>query len=390
MSKVNVKIMGIFIVIALVISNLVGCGVLEESNQSKVIEKGNLTVHFIDVGQADSTLIEVDDENGEYTVLIDTGDIFKTDSVDYLNEVGVEDIDVLVGTHPHADHIGQFVDILQGFNVGEVWMSGDESSSNIFQELVIEIDRQDIGYEEPRMGDTYEVGSLEFSIVNPESINGDLNNGSVAFRMDYGDVSFMFTGDAESSAEKNIINSGVNLESDILHMGHHGSDTSSTDEFLAEVKPDVAIYSAGVDNKYNHPGKDAISRVEGIGADVYGTAVDGTIVLTSNGKEYNITTDQSGEKDYDVGNKKEQLNKDEDSEVSQEVSNTGNNELNDCIDINKADESELVNIKHVGEKTAEKIKENRPYETLNDLKKVNGIGDSKVTDIIGEGAACVK
>src|SRR5699024_4788026 len=171
--------------------------------------------------------------------------------VPYLQKEGIEVINVLVGTHPHADHIGQMEEVIKEFDVEEVWMSGDVAGSNVFTNTLESIDKSVEGYVEPRVGDEYQIGDMDITIIHPEEIGIGLNDGSVSMKLSYGEVDFIFTGDAEKKAEKQMLERGFNLEADILHLGHHGSNTSTTEDFYNAVNPDVAIYSAGVDNKYN-------------------------------------------------------------------------------------------------------------------------------------------
>lgn len=247
---------------------------------------GELEVHYIDVGQSDATLLL----EGDTTILIDTGDWGKNDVVEYLHILGIKDIDVLVGTHPHADHIGQMDKVIEDFNVGEVWMSGDVASSKVYERVAIAIDEHVDVYEEPRVGDVYDVGNLVVQILGPTEVTGDLNEGSVSMKVSYGEVDFVFTGDAEVKGEEAMLASGIDLSADILHLGHHGSDTSTTDEFLAAVSPDVAIYSAGEGNSYNHPSPSTVSKVEGKGIDLYGTDKDGTVKVRTDGNAYEVET----------------------------------------------------------------------------------------------------
>lgn len=268
-----------------------------DGTEKEIIDVGDgeLQVHFIDVGQGDATLLEsVSDDGKEYTMLIDTGDWTGDEVVPYLQEEGIEDIDVLVGTHPHADHIGQMGDVVNEFNVDEVWMSGDTSESNIFVETMESIDEQVDVYEEPRAGDEYQVGDMDITIIHPENIGNGLNEGSISMKIAFGEVDFIFTGDAEEKEEQLMLERGFNLDADILHLGHHGSNTSTTEEFYNEVNPDVAIYSAGVDNKYNHPSIETVDLIESDGIDFYGTDVNGTVVLTTDGEECDIEVEQEG------------------------------------------------------------------------------------------------
>lgn len=253
-------------------------------NELKVYSLGNLTVHFIDVGQGDATLFE----GPNYNILIDAGRHDRNDVISYLDLIGIRDIRLLVGTHPHADHIGQFPEILADYNVFEVWMSGDEHSSINYKNTIEAIFNSNAEYNEPRAGDVVWIGQKKIEVLNPEKIRGDLHDGCISMRVIYGDVSFIFTGDAEAKTESRIIERGFYLKSDILQVGHHGSRVSSGADFLSKVLPDIAIYSAGLNNQFGHPHEEALLRLWAVGADIYGTDFCGTIKVITDGNKYEV------------------------------------------------------------------------------------------------------
>lgn len=248
----------------------------------------HLNVHFIDVGQGDATLLKGPDFN----VLIDAGRHDRNEIVPYLKEQNVKKIDLLIGTHPHADHIGQFPQILKTFSVDEVWLSGDLHTTITFESAVDAILDTNAKYREPRANEKYTYGSLTIEVLHPSELTGDLNNGSIVLRALFHDISFMFTGDAESSAELEIIQSDQKLKSHILKVGHHGSNTSSTNEFLSIVSPEVAVYSAGWKNRYEHPHSETIERMKNLDILIYGTDINGTVVLTTDGETYDIKSEK--------------------------------------------------------------------------------------------------
>ena len=209
--------------------------------------KGNLIIHYIDVGQGDATLLQASD----FTILIDAGRHDRNDVVPYLKSVGVDTIDVFILTHPHADHIGQADKVLETFQVDEVWTSGNEHSSKTFERLLDAIIASNADYNEPTAGEEYQIGTANITILHPGTKRtGNLNDDSLSLRLDYGNISFIFTGDAQQQAEQQMVRSGLPLQAEILHVGHHGSRTSSTQSFLDQVKPEIAIYSAGSGNSY--------------------------------------------------------------------------------------------------------------------------------------------
>jgi beta-lactamase superfamily II metal-dependent hydrolase len=247
-------------------------------------DTGTLTAYFFDVDQGDAILLVGPD----FTILIDAGRHDRNDVLPHLEQVGIESIDLMVGTHPHADHIGQFVEVLEAYPVGEVWMSGDINTSATFENTIDAIAASGAAYHEPRAGEVYEIGSARLEVVNPTHIGDDANDGSVAFRLIFGDVAFMFTGDAELAAEAEMVASGLDLRAQILKLGHHGSDTSSSLRFLQAVAPEVAIWSAGTDNTYGHPHRSTLNRLARLGIEVHGTAKESTIIVCTNGQTYKV------------------------------------------------------------------------------------------------------
>lgn len=356
--------------LAVLVLGLAGCVPLGEPAEPKPTEPqepeqnaaeeqpGGLAVHYIDVGQGSAAYLEWDG----YSMLIDAGDWNASDVLVYLDKLEVEKIDIAVGTHPDADHIGQLARVIETYEIGEVWMSGNPSSSNTFIRTLEAVDEAGIPYEEPRRGDVYDVGSLKIEVLHPEELSGDTNGDSLSFRISYGETAFIFTGDADIQAEKEMAASNLPLEADILLMGHHGSNTSTGREFLQAANPDVAIYSAGIDNPYGHPYAEVLALVENEGAEVYGTDVNGTIIVETDGQEYSIETDREG--------------------VAKEGSNR-------CVDINGASTAELTELTGIGEALAEAIIDERPFETLDDLTRVSGIGEGKLAGLKEQGLACV-
>lgn len=265
-----------------------------------------ITVHYIYVGQGDATLIQ----GVNYTILIDAGRYNRNDVVPYLESVGVENIDLLVGTHPHADHIGQFEEILERFPVAKVWMSGDEHTTRTYRNTMKAISASEAGYYEPIAGDVFHFGKKTITIFNPPSEHSwSLNDGSIAMKVQYGEVKFLFTGDAERKAEHFMVESGYDLNAQILKMGHHGSRTSSTTLFLEAVDPEIAIFSAGVGNRYGHPHQEPIERViRSTEALIYGTNYNNTIRIITDGIFYEVipSTGKDLFRDNDEGNDAEE------------------------------------------------------------------------------------
>ncbi|MBM2832717.1 MAG: beta-lactamase protein [Dehalococcoidia bacterium] len=253
---------------------------------------GTLQVHFIDVGQGDSILIQAPDGK---TMLID-GSEANSAALEYLKSKGINHLDLVVATHPHADHIGGLVQVLKAIPVAKVITSGQPTTTKTYENFLDAIAAAKAEYVEVKRGDTVRLGYLTFSVLHPISSEGDdLNNGSVVLHLEYGQVSFLFTGDAEKEAEGSVSVSSVSpVKAMILKVGHHGSRTASSRAFLALVEPEVAIYSAGKGNNYGHPHPEAIAALKAAGARIYGTDVNGTVIVTTDGKTYSVAAARGG------------------------------------------------------------------------------------------------
>ena len=258
--------------------------VVEPEAPSETI--GEAYIYFFDVGQADAALFL----GSDFTVLIDAGDYRSNDVVPLLKSVGVKQIDLLIGTHPHADHIGQFPQVFEAFPVKEVWLSGDTHTTRTFERAVDAILASSATYHEPRAGEVFQFGSLIIEVLNPAQLTGVLHEGSISVRITFGRVSFVLTGDAETPTEQAIVDRGYNLKAQVLQLGHHGSSTSSSSVFLEAVFPEVVIYSAGKDNSYGHPHSEVVDRLADMGILLYGTDVHGTVLVITDGVTYNVET----------------------------------------------------------------------------------------------------
>lgn len=354
----------------------------QEAESSKSTSENEMKVHYIDVGQGDSTLIQYSEDGEEYTILIDAGNFYNTDVISYLQSQNINKIDIAIGTHPDADHIGQLDEVVTTFAVEEVWLSGNTSTSQTFQDLLTVIDSKGVGYHEPRMGEEYEIGPLEVDVLYPKSITGESNAESISLKMTYGDVRFVFTGDAEQENEVEMVNSGADLKAEILHLGHHGSNTSTHPTFLNEVHPEVAIYSAGEDNSYGHPHAEVVNLIQNSEIQLYGTDVNGTIIVTTDGKDYDIETKADGTISPSA------LEKVPANHSEPKATNPPSTAS--CIDINNASIEQLQEIIHIGPARAKDVVNSRPYHSVEDLSRIDGIGPSRLNDIVTEGLACVK
>jgi competence protein ComEC len=291
----------------------------------------------------------------------------------------VSQIDIAVGTHPDADHIGQLDQFINTFNVGEVWLSGNTNPSQTFQRLLKAIDTKKVDYYEPRMGEQFEVGPLLIDVLYPNTISEQDNEESISLKLTYGDVRFILTGDATTDDELKMLQSGVDVKADILKLGHHGSFTSTHPHFLREVKPAVAIYSAGLNNTYGHPHEEVVNLVQNSTIQLYGTDVHGTVIVATEGKEYTILTKKDG---TITPSSSGTTPKDETKVEPEPIVGT-------CIDINKASIEQVQEIMHIGPARAQDLINLRPFTSVDDLGRIKGIGPARIADIKSQGLACV-
>lgn len=242
-------------------------------------ERAGLRVHFLDVGQADCILITA----GNEAMLIDAGNNSDAETIiAYLRAHGASHLDYAVGTHPHEDHIGSLDVVLQTFPVQTLLMPKVQTNTKTFEDVLDAAIAKNLSITAPKAGDVYNLGNAQITVVS-DYFGDDLNNSSIMLRLAYGNTSFLFAGDAETDAELSAMQTGLTLDSDVLKVGHHGSSTSSSAEFLAAVSPAYAVISCGKDNDYGHPHKETLAALNGIGAIVCRTDTMGTLLATSDG-----------------------------------------------------------------------------------------------------------
>ncbi|NLA76226.1 MAG: MBL fold metallo-hydrolase [Clostridiales bacterium] len=245
------------------------------------------TAHYIDVGQGDCELIKC----GGFAMLIDSGESGNAETIlSYLEKQGVTALDYIVITHPHSDHMGSMSEIIKRLPPKCIIMpqlSGENiPTTKVYENLLLSIRDSGAQVIAAKAGESYTLGDSEFTVLSPSRQYDDLNNMSVVLHFVYGSSSFLFTGDAETEAEKDILKSGFDMTSDVLKVGHHGSDTSSSEKFIKSVKPLYAVISCGAGNSYNHPHAKIVNRISSLGIEILRTDVSGTIVIGSDGKEY--------------------------------------------------------------------------------------------------------
>lgn len=243
-------------------------------------------VHFINVGQGDSILIEAD----EHYMLIDAGENNQgTTVVNYLKEQGVKKLDYVIGTHPHSDHIGGLDIVINSFDIGKVILPDIIHTTKTFEDVLDAIAENKLKITKAIVGTTYSLGESSFTIVAPNASDYDeLNDYSVGVKFTNGENSFLFTGDAEKLSEIQMLRNGIDLSADVLKLGHHGSSTSSHDNFMDEVDPDYAVISVGEDNSYGHPHKETLQILKDRKIKVYRTDKQNTIIFTSDGEKITV------------------------------------------------------------------------------------------------------
>lgn len=242
-----------------------------------------LKIHYINIGQADAILIQQNNK----AMLIDSGEYETRETVnEYLKRQNISKIDYVVATHPHADHIGAMSSIIDNFDIGKVLISKKTHTTNVYKRFLESINRKNIEKVIPQVGDKFDFGKANFEIVGPtytSDYNDNTNNYSLVLKLTYGNNTFLFTGDAEELSENDILKSNVDLKCDVLKVGHHGSDTSTSDSFLKAISPKYAVICVGEDNKYGLPKKSTIEKLNNNGIKIYRTDENGTIIAISDG-----------------------------------------------------------------------------------------------------------
>ncbi|MDO5410625.1 MAG: ComEC/Rec2 family competence protein [Lachnospiraceae bacterium] len=286
------------LLICLMFAALSGCGGVEitienvpgSGDDYSVQEDGKsasgsskLEIHFLDVGQGDSTLITCDG----HSMLIDAGkNDWGTEIQSYLESKGIKKLDYAIGTHPDADHIGGLDVILYKFGAGSVFMPEFAKDTKTYDDVVQVIKNKNLKRLQPKVGKTYTLGGAKFTVIAPNAEYGDqANDYSVGILLTHGKKKFLFTGDAEEDSEADIVKNGISLKADVYKVAHHGSKTASTEALMEAVQPEYAVISVGEGNRYGHPHAEVLNRLRSMGVKVFRTDEQGTIVLKSDGRK---------------------------------------------------------------------------------------------------------
>lgn len=269
-------------------------GTAEAASIPAPVEGQELQIQYLDVGQADASLIRL--PNGQ-TMLIDAGGNATADKlVEYLKSQGIQRIDFLIGTHPHEDHIGGLDKVVDAFDIGRIYLpkvaDSQVPATKTYEDVLTAIDKKGLRVNQGKAGTVlFQSGELSAELLAPNSDSySGLNSYSVVVMLTYGEKKFLFMGDAEADSEKEILERFGNVEADVLKCGHHGSSTSTSQEFLAAVSPEYAVISCGRDNSYGHPHQETLEALEERDVAVYRTDQQHTIVVSCDGEKITLTT----------------------------------------------------------------------------------------------------
>lgn len=255
--------------------------------------KGELTVHFIDVGKADSIYIN----SGDFNILIDAGlESVNKITESYLKNCGVKKLDLVVATHQDKDHIGDMAGIVNDFDIDTFWMPNIpdklKPDSSCYENLLTALSNKKLVSTQPESGKSFTYGDITLTVIAPvKNDYSDINNYSIVLKLQYGEKSFLFMGDAMKESENDILTSGADIKADVLKVGHHGSSSGTTNDFLQAVSPSYAVISVG-ENDNDLPKKSVIKKLENSGAAVYRTDTQGTIVFSCTKDNITVTTEK--------------------------------------------------------------------------------------------------
>jgi competence protein ComEC len=284
----NNKIVNAIITIIFIVGVIYGSinGITSDEKNSNTALSDELRVNFIDVGQADSILLQ----EGDKFMLIDAGNNGDAKTVnDYLTSQGVKELQYFIGTHKDEDHIGGADGVISSFKVGKVYFPKQVATTQTYKDFVTAVKNKGLSLTVPKVGEQFKLGDAVVTVLAPNSSEyEDSNDYSIVVKVTFGSTAFLLTGDAEARSEKELVDSGKDLSATVLKVGHHGSLTSTSQAFLDKVNPKFAVVSAGTGNKYGHPAQEIMDKLKAKGVKVFRTDEQKTIIATSNGKDINF------------------------------------------------------------------------------------------------------
>ena len=324
-------------------------GILLPQNTKAVwAADGSMTVHFLDVGQGLSVLVESEGQ----TLLYDGGPSSASSFVvSYLQERQISEIDYLISSHYDEDHVSGLIGCLNAFDVANVIGADYVHDSSLYDSFMDGVAAQGLTVQHPAVGTEYEFGSGKFTILSPQNISKESNANSVAIRLTNGENSFIFTGDADYNSEADMVSSGIDLSCDVLSVGHHGSATSTSWDFLQATVPEYAVISCGAGNMYGHPHEETMEKLSDMGIQVYRTDEQGTIVVSSDGNSLSWNMDPCN--DYTSGDGKSPAGESETQGFAgEQYDDQGESNDTDSIEADSAQNSqeEMVWISATGSK----------------------------------------
>ncbi len=289
------KLVSIVVAVIALVALLSDEGAFQDKKQNseiyKVPENCVAQIHILDVGQADAMIVTCGDE----TMLVDAGEAETADYVlKYIKRLGVERFDKVIATHPHADHIGGMSYVLEQYETDQIFMPYAMSETRTFERLIDAVEKQDLTVTEPIPGETVPFGLGELLMLSPDPDTQweELNNESISFIMSVAGVRMLFTGDMELESELSVLNAGYDIDCDLIKVAHHGSNSSSCNDFLDAVTPAYAFITCEANSADNLPSKKVLERYEKRGTKVYRTDTSGSIVISIyNDQTFDITCD---------------------------------------------------------------------------------------------------
>lgn len=281
------------ILLAVIFSTvLISCGKTNQAdnsngkNTTSAESVSGVKIHYIDVGQGDSELIQIDDKN----ILIDAGTSDKK-ALDYLKSIGIKKLDYVIATHPHEDHIGSMDDVIKEYDIGMFYAPKVTQTTKTYENMIKALRDKNLKITVPKVGDALTIGDATLTFLAPNSEKyDDMNNYSIVSKLKYGNKSFIFMGDAEDISENEMLKKQLDVQADVLKVGHHGSHSSTTQAYLDKVNPKYAIISCEKNNDYGHPHKETLTKLNEKNINVFRTDLEGTIIATSNGKDITFNT----------------------------------------------------------------------------------------------------